>query len=146
MGNWVPCGERFIVGDVIRWTEPIWHESRKKKNSRASSAVSTPGLSLKRRGGTEPQSRKKKTGKKAVEKIGERRVTAEVLAIDAHDYVSLSVCACEIVSKKDGWALEPFKKKQVIRKKRSTIGKGSGERLKWSEEGARSLAASKFLR
>jgi hypothetical protein len=32
--------------------------------------------------------------------------------------------------------LEPFKKKQVIRKKRSTIGKGSGERLKCSEEGA----------
>jgi len=117
MGKWVPCGESFIVGDVIRWTEPIWLESRKKKK-----------------------------GKKAVRKIGERRVTAEVLAIDGRDYVSLSVCACEIVSNKDGRPLEPFKKKQLIRKKRSTIGKGSGERLKWSEEGARSLAASKFLR
>jgi hypothetical protein len=39
----------------------------------------------------------------------------------------------------------PFKKKQIIRKKRSTIGKGSGERLKWSEEGARALVVSKFM-
>jgi len=116
MGKWVPCGERFIVGDVIRWTEPVWVEGGKKKK-----------------------------GKKAIRKIGERRVTAEVVAIDARDYVSLSVCACEIVSNKEGRLLEPFKKKQVIRKKRSTIGKGSGERLKWSEEGARSLTASKFL-
>ena len=116
MGKWVPCGESFIVGDVIRWTEPIWLESAKKKK-----------------------------GKKAVRKIGERRVTAEVLAIDGRGYVSLSVCECEILSNKDGRPLKPFKKKQLIRKKRSTIGKGSGERLKWSEEGARSLAASKFL-
>jgi len=117
MGKWIPCGERFIVGDVIRWTEPIWLESAKKKK-----------------------------GKKAVRKIGERRVTAEVLAIDARDYVSMSVCACEILSNKDGRPMEPFKQKEIIRKKRSTIGKGSGERLKWSEEGTRSLAASKFLR
>ena len=117
MKKWVPCGESFVVGDVIRWTEPIWLESAKKKK-----------------------------GKQAVRKIGERRVTAEVLAIDARDFVSLSVCACEIVSNKDGRSLEPFKKNQLIRKKRGTIGKGSGERLKWSEEGARSLAVSKFLK
>jgi hypothetical protein len=117
MGKWIPCGEKFIVGDVIRWTEPIWHEPRKKTK-----------------------------GKKAVQKIGERRVTAEVLAIDARDYVSLSICACEIVSQKDGLPVELFKKKQLIRKKRSTIGKGSGERLNWSEEDVRLRAVSKFLR
>jgi hypothetical protein len=43
-------------------------------------------------------------------------VTAEVLAIDARDYVSLSVCACERLSNKEGRSLEPFKKKQLIRK------------------------------
>ena len=116
MGKWVPCGESFVVGDVIRWTEPMWLESGKRKK-----------------------------GKKAVRKIGERRITAEVLAIDARDFVSLSVCACEIVSNKDGRSLEPFKKKQLIRKKRGTIGKGSGERLKWSEEDVRLRAVSKFL-
>ena len=32
MGSkWIPCGEKFIVGDVIRWIEPIWLELKKKK-------------------------------------------------------------------------------------------------------------------
>ena len=88
MGKWVPCGESFIVGDVIRWTEPIWLESAKKEK-----------------------------GQKAVRKVGERRVTAEVLAIDGRDYVSLSVCACEILSNKDGLLLKPFKKKRAHPKK-----------------------------
>jgi hypothetical protein len=39
-----------------------------------------------------------------------------------------------------------LRKKETIRKLRSTIGKGNGERLKWSEEGARSLVVSKFLK
>jgi hypothetical protein len=65
--------------------------------------------------------------------------------IDGRGFVSLSICECEILSNPEGRTLEAFKRKQVIRNKRRTIGKGSGERLKWSEEGARSLAASKFL-
>ena len=24
MTTWVPCGDKFITGDVIRWIEPIW--------------------------------------------------------------------------------------------------------------------------
>jgi hypothetical protein len=112
MGKWVSCGESFIVGDVIRWTEPIWLEAKRKK-------------------------------KKTLEKVGERRVTAEVLTI--RGYVYLSVCRCEILSTKDGLPLKPFKKDEIIRKKRSTIGKGGGERLMWTDESARSLAASKFL-
>lgn len=116
MSKWIPCGERFIVGDVIRWTETIWLELRKTRK-----------------------------GKKKVEKLGERRVTAEVLRVDDRGYVYLSVCCCEIVANKHGLPLKPFEKEQVLRKQRSTIGKGSGERLKWSDEAARSLAASKFL-
>ena len=116
MGKWVSCGKRLVVGDVIRWTEPVWRESRKRGKA-----------------------------KKPVRKVGERRVTGEVLALDASGYVTLSVCDCDILSAKDGPPLEPLKKKQVIKRKMSTIGKGSAERLKWSEEGARELAASKFL-
>ena len=100
---------------MIRWIEPIWLELRKKKR-----------------------------GKK-VEKLGTRRVTAEVVKVDASGYVSLSVCACEILSDMHGLKPRPFKKGQVLRKQRSTIGKGSGERLKWSHEDARALVVSKFM-
>jgi len=119
--KWIPCGEKFIVGDVIRWTEAIWLELKKKK---------------------------KKKAKKKVEKLGARRVTAEVLSADASGYVSCSVCECEIVSNVHNLPLKllMLRKKETIRKLRSTIGKGNGERLKWSEEGARSLVVSKFLK
>lgn len=28
MSKWIPCGEHFIVGDVIRWREIVWKEKR----------------------------------------------------------------------------------------------------------------------
>ena len=115
--KWIPCGEKFIVGDVIRWIEPIWLELKKKK----------------------------KGGKKKVEKLGTRRVTAEVVKIDGSGYVSLSILECEILSTGDGPKPEPLKKGESLRKLRRTIGKGNGERLKWSREDARSLVVSKFL-
>ena len=31
MTRWIPCGEEFIVGDVVRWTEPVWVEKGKRK-------------------------------------------------------------------------------------------------------------------
>ena len=34
MGKWIPCGEQFIVGDVIRWTEAMWLELKKKKKGK----------------------------------------------------------------------------------------------------------------
>ncbi len=77
VGQWIPCGEKFIVGNVVRWTEPIWLELKKKK----------------------------KKGKKKVEKLGARRVTAEVLSADASGYVSLSVFECEILSNTHGLPL-----------------------------------------
>jgi hypothetical protein len=112
MDKWIPCGEKFIVGDVVRWTEPVWIERGKQK--------------------------------KRLVKVGTRRVTAEVLTIRGYAY--LSVCQCEILSNTQGLSLEPFKKDEIIRKKRSTIGKGGGERLKWSDEGARALTESKFFK
>lgn len=48
--KWIPCGEKFIVGDVVRWKEAVWVEKGKRK--------------------------------KKLIKVGERRVTAEVLGTD----------------------------------------------------------------
>ena len=47
MPKWIPCWEKFIVGEVVRWNEAVWVEKGKRK--------------------------------KKLIKVGERRVTAEVL-------------------------------------------------------------------
>lgn len=115
MPNWIKCGEDFISGDVVRWTEAIWPE--RKGNSK----------------------------KKKPEKIGERRVTAAVLTVDSKGFVRLSVMKDEITANKYEMPLKPLKKDQVIVKKRATIGRGHAERLKWSDESARALTVSRFL-
>ena len=114
MARWIACGETFIIGDVVRWTEPLWTERGRRK--------------------------------KKLVKIGSRRVTAEVKKEDRAHFVFLTVLKCEILDNLTVRALEPLPTGLLIRRKRFTIGRGSGERLKWSEEGARALAASKFLR
>jgi hypothetical protein len=113
MPKWIPCGEKFIVGDVVRWKEAVWIEKGKRK--------------------------------KKLIKVGERRVTAEVLGTDRKGFVCLSVCKCEILANLAARVLEPFKKGDVIRRARRTIGRGSGERLAWSDEDARAHVTSKFL-
>jgi hypothetical protein len=113
MTRWTHCGEAFIAGDVVRWTEPVWAEKGRRK--------------------------------KKLVKVGTRRMTAEVLSEDGKDFVHLKVLKCEIVSSLAARPVEPAKKGELVRRKRKTIGKGSGERLKWSEESARSLAVSKFV-
>jgi hypothetical protein len=115
MPNWIKCGEDFIAGDVVRWTEAVWLEP------------------------------KRKTKKKKAEKIGERRVTAAVLTMDSKGFVRLSVMKDEITANKYEMPLKALKKDQVIVKKRATIGRGSAERLKWSDESARAHAVSRFL-
>ena len=115
MGEWIPCGEKFIVGDVVRWSEAIWLEKGRRK--------------------------------KKLIKIGEHRVTAEVLTTaDQKGFVRLSVCKCEILMTLAALALEPLKKGESIRRARRTIGRGSGERLAWSDEDARAHVTSRFLR
>src|SRR5437868_7123988 len=115
MPNWIKCGEDIITGDVVRWTEAVWLEP------------------------------KRKTKKKKAEKIGERRVTAAVLTVDSKGFVRLSVMQDEITANKYGMPLKPLKKDQVITKKRATIGRGKAERLKWTEETVRAIEVSKFL-
>jgi len=73
-------------------------------------------------------------------------VTAAVLTTDDKGFVRLSVMKDEITANKYEMPLKPLKKDQVITKKRATIGRGSAERMKWSEETARALAVSKFLK
>jgi hypothetical protein len=72
-------------------------------------------------------------------------VTAAVLTMDSKGFVRLSVMKDEITANKYGMPLKPLKKDQVIVKKRATIGRGSAERMKWSDESARALAVSRFL-
>src|SRR5689334_22330194 len=115
MPNWIKCGEDFITGDVLRWTEAIWPERK-------------------------PRSKKKKP-----EKLGERRVTAAVLTTDNKGFVRLAVMKDEIIANKYEMPLKSLKKDQVIVKKRATVGRGHAERLKWSDESARAMAVSRFL-
>jgi len=35
MKCWEPCGGKVAIGDVVRWTEGIWHESRRRKTRKA---------------------------------------------------------------------------------------------------------------
>ncbi len=79
---------------------------------------------------------KGKRNKKLI-KVGERRVTAEVLTTDPQGFVCLFVCQCEILANLAARVLEPFKKAEIVR--------GSGERLAWSDEDARAKLTSKSL-
>ena len=31
MRRWEPCGGKFETGDVVRWTEGVWHNPRRRK-------------------------------------------------------------------------------------------------------------------
>lgn len=113
--TWIKCGADFISPDVLRWTEAVWLEP------------------------------KRKTRKRKATKAGERRVTAAVLTLDSRGSVRLSVIKDEILENKFGMPLKALKQDDVIVRKRATIERGNPERMKWSEESARSLAVSKFL-
>jgi hypothetical protein len=65
--------------------------------------------------------------KKKLIKVGERRVTAEVLGTDRKGFVCLSVCKCEILANLAARVLEPFKKGDGIRRARRTKNKGTLE-------------------
>jgi len=31
MPEWILCGEKFIIGDGVRWKEAVWIEKRRRK-------------------------------------------------------------------------------------------------------------------
>src|ERR1700674_4328975 len=75
-------------------------------------------------------------------RLGERRVTAEVLS-EAHEdgWVHLLVRRCEIVSQVEGKTIPPLKVETEVKRAEKTIMRGKPERLLWSEESARALLA-----
>jgi hypothetical protein len=112
MARWTPCGQAFIVSDVVRWVEVVWIEKGKRK-------------------------------KKPV-KAGVREMTAEIKKDLGRGLVSASVLKCEIMS--SVWEpLKPYKKGEIVNRKRGTIERGAGHRMIWTDEGARSQIVSKFL-
>jgi hypothetical protein len=117
MQKWIPFEGKCVTGDVLRWKQPIWSDEGPKRSK-----------------------------KKKVTRLGERRVTAAVLTVDSKDFIRLSVMKDEILENKFGMPLKTFKKDDVIVKKRATIAKGSPERLEWSDESVRSRTVSRFLR
>jgi hypothetical protein len=87
----------------------------------------------------------RRAGSRAVN-IGERLVTAEVLH-DKEGWVRLLIRAQGVLSEKTGRrVLEVLPKGAEIRRKRATIERGKPERLIWSDESARAMVSSRFLR
>jgi len=120
MPSWIPCNGKFLEGDVVRWTEAIWPESKGRRR------------------------------KARPEKRGERRVTAEILkAADSAGYLQLAVIDDEITANKYGMPLKAIKKGETIKRKTVTLTKGGVSRRPWAGkdgESARALAVSKFMR
>ncbi|MGB8362976.1 MAG: hypothetical protein ACLQUZ_05120 [Rhizomicrobium sp.] len=96
----------------------------------------------------EPVFKNRRYGKPA--RLGDRLVTAEVLRDDGgNGWVDLLVWGCEVVSAAPGRnpsdVLLPEKDTET-RRRRGTIIRGEPERLAWSDESARAIVASRFLR
>lgn len=117
--EWSNDVSRLAVGDVIRWTDPIWPENKRRRR-RTKGAKRRPN--------------------------GDQRVTAQLLELDSRDYLRLVVIKAEIKENPHGMPLKAFKKGEIVVKKRTTITQGNPERLKWVDEAQRSIEVSEFLR
>jgi hypothetical protein len=117
MNGWIACGKNFIEADVIRFREPVW-ENRGPRQRK--------GLKVMGR------------------KIGERTVTAQVIAEDEEaGYVLLLIEACEVHRDKallqniDVMILNKGEERWRARK---TIERRGPERQLWQDETARAVA------
>ena len=111
--RWEPCGADCEIGDVVRWTEGIWHSKRKKK-------------------------------KRKVTRLGTREVTAQVLTLDPKDFLSLTVLKCVVIENRYGGDIKPFKKSDLIKRKRSTLARGGAEKLVDLDPPKRPKVVSRF--
>ena len=115
MAKWISCEDGFIEADVVRWKEGVWERRGRSKKGRAVH-------------------------------VGERVVTGEVVKDDGDGWVRVLVRGCETVSEKPGRnRMAALPKGLEIRRKRSTIERGSPERMAWSDETARGALFSRFL-
>lgn len=114
--TWLKCGTDFIVGDVIRWKEPIWkpqlRRSKRKPVMIGQRLIAGQVLKMDRYGW----------------------VHIEV--------ASCSVLPFETWGK----PIPGLKRGEVIRRRRAKIGQGRLDRLAWSDESARAaIVGSRFF-
>jgi hypothetical protein len=117
MARWIACGGKVEIGDVIRWTEPVWYEYGKRARK-----------------------------KRKVMRVATQDVTAQVLTFDPKGFVYLEVMKCETGKSRYALEIEPLQKKDIIRRKRTTIARGGVERMEPKAEPVREKAVSKFLK
>lgn len=80
-------------------------------------------------------------------KIGDRTITAQVLKVTPDGWIVLVVKLCETTNAETWWRQIPaLKAGAELRRRPATIGRGRAERLRWSDESARSAVASRFLK
>jgi len=80
----------------------------------------------------------KKSERSKPRKIGERLLTAEVVKKGPADWVQLRVTGCQTTNADDWpWTIPDIKTGIVMRRQRTTIGRGRAQRLLWSDETAR---------
>lgn len=120
MEKWIEHDGNYIDGDVLRWKQPIWSDEGPRRSK-----------------------------KKKVTKLGERRVTAQFLlteqspSAEGKGSVRLTVLKDEILLNTYDIPLTFLKKDTVIVKKKTTISKGGPERLRCPDEGGRSWAVAR---
>ncbi len=88
----------------------------------------------------------KRRRKRAV-RIGSREVVAEVLTrLDAQGWTSLLIRQCEATVEQAGsTGSHALKAGSTIKRKAPTLTRGRVERLRWSDESARAIVASRFM-
>ena len=124
MGEWIKCGKGFIEADVIRWQEGVFEDE-------AGARRRGPG------------------GKRKPVRIGDRRVTAQLLEEDKKaGYVKLRVVSCEempLPGRRSNVQMGLPAGKDTSRAIK-TIIKGTPERLRSRDESARLAAVRQRIR
>ena len=72
---------------------------------------------------------KRSKKKRKVTRLGTREVTGQVMSMDRKDYLCLSVLKCVIIENRFGRAIAPYKKSDLIKRKRGTLARGGAEKL-----------------
>jgi hypothetical protein len=113
--EWLECGAKLVFSDVVKWTETIWPEKKRRK------------------------------ARQKAQPLGKRLTIAQVLEIDSAGFVRLSVIRDEIIENKHGMPLRVSAYGAIIVKRLTTIARGEPQRLKWKDEAQRSIEISVFL-
>ncbi len=87
---------------------------------------------------------KGKRGRKAV-CVGERQVVGEVKGLSVDGWVVVKIVQCAVLADRSFKPKGPLKVGDEIKRRKATIGRGSPERLKWSDEDARDMVSSRFM-